>query len=140
MANATVRVRPLRLAFLVEPNDKRGLQRIFETNSALWGGLFNFIIPLFKGVPKRYREEHFRTVPAAEMVKGLRRQGRICPRGLYAGQHARAVRFHCKDISWDANRERGVHGKAQEEGRQDGVAGAEYPVNKVLVLKPALTA
>jgi len=45
MENATVRVRPLRFAFVVEPNDKAGLQRIFETNSALWGGLFNFIIP-----------------------------------------------------------------------------------------------
>ena len=65
MANATVRVRPLRLAFLVEPNDKRGLQRIFETNSALWGGLFNFVIPLFKQVPQRYRERYFKTIPAA---------------------------------------------------------------------------
>src|SRR5271165_2259163 len=71
MENATVRVRPLRFAFVVEPNDKAGLQRIFETNSALWGGLFNFIIPLFKQVPKRYREKYSKTIPAKEMLKGL---------------------------------------------------------------------
>jgi hypothetical protein len=71
MAIATVRVRPLRLAFLVEPNDKGALQRVFEINTALWGGIFNFVIPLFKLVPERYREQHFKTIPAVEMLKGF---------------------------------------------------------------------
>jgi hypothetical protein len=71
MDNATVRVRPLRFAFVVEPNDKAGLQRVFETNSALWGGVFNFIVPLFKQVPQRYREKYFKTIPARAMLKGL---------------------------------------------------------------------
>jgi len=71
MDNATVRVRPLRFAFVVEPKDKAGLQRVFETNSALWGGVFNFIIPLFKQVPQRYREKYFKTIPAKAMLKGL---------------------------------------------------------------------
>ena len=68
---ATVRVRPLRFAFAVEPRDEANLQRIFETNSSLWGGLFNFIIPLFKQVPARYREQYFRTISATAMLKGL---------------------------------------------------------------------
>ena len=71
MENATVRVRPLRFAFVVEPKDKAGLQRIFETNSALWGGVFNFIVPLFKQVPQRYREKYFKTIPAKAILKGL---------------------------------------------------------------------
>ena len=71
MDNATVRVRPLRFAFVVEPKDKAGLQRVFETNSALWGGVFNFIVPLFKQVPQRYREKYFKTIPAKAMLKGL---------------------------------------------------------------------
>ena len=71
METATVRVRPLRFAFAVEPKDKASLQRVFETNSALWGGLFNFIIPLFKQVPARYREKYFKTTPAKAMLKGL---------------------------------------------------------------------
>jgi hypothetical protein len=33
MESATVRVRPLRFAFVVEPKDKASLQRIFEVNS-----------------------------------------------------------------------------------------------------------
>ncbi|MGA7848397.1 MAG: hypothetical protein WCA13_04755 [Terriglobales bacterium] len=71
METSTVRVRPLRFAFLVEPKDKLGLQRIFEVNSSLWGGVFNFIIPLFKQVPGRYREKYFKTIPAKGMLKGL---------------------------------------------------------------------
>jgi hypothetical protein len=71
MESSTVRVRPLRFAFLVEPQDKAGLRRIFEANSSLWGGLFNFIIPLFKQVPARYREKYFKTIPARQMLKGL---------------------------------------------------------------------
>jgi hypothetical protein len=71
MDSATVRVRPLRFAFVVEPRDKTGLQKIFETNSALWGGIFNFIIPLFKQVPTRYREKYSKTIPAQAMLKSL---------------------------------------------------------------------
>lgn len=71
MDNATVSVRPLRFVFVVEPKDKAGLQRIFETNSALWGGAFNFIVPLFKQVPRRYREKYSKTIPAKAMLKGL---------------------------------------------------------------------
>ncbi len=71
MEGATVRVRPLRFAFVIEPKDKAGLQRIFEVNSSLWGGVFNFIIPLFKQVPQRYREKYFKTIPARAMLKGL---------------------------------------------------------------------
>ena len=56
------------LVFAVEPNDKAGLQRVFETNSSLWGGLFNFIIPVFKQVPARYREKYFKTIPAKTMT------------------------------------------------------------------------
>ncbi len=71
MESAIVRVRPLRFAFVVEPNDKAGLQRISEVNSALWGGLFNFIVPLFRKVPERYLEKYFKTIPAQMMLKGL---------------------------------------------------------------------
>ena len=71
MDNATVRVRPLRFAFVVEPKDKAGLQKIFETSSALWGGVFNFIVPLFKQVPQRYREKYFKTIPAKNNAQGI---------------------------------------------------------------------
>jgi hypothetical protein len=71
MESATVRVRPLRFAFAVEPKDNASLLRIFQVNSSLWGGVFNFIIPLFRQVPSRYREKYFKTPPAKTILKGL---------------------------------------------------------------------
>jgi hypothetical protein len=71
MESATVKVRPLRFAFVVEPKDVASLQRIFEVNSSLWGGMFNFNIPLFRQVPSRYREKYLNTPSAKTMLKGL---------------------------------------------------------------------
>jgi len=58
MESSRVRIRPLRFAFLVDPKDKASLQRVFETNSCLWGGIYSFIIPLFKQIPPRYRQRY----------------------------------------------------------------------------------
>jgi hypothetical protein len=71
MESSTVRVRPLRFAFLADPRDKTSLQNIFQLNSSLWGGVFNFIIPVFKQVPARYREKYFKTISAKVMLNGL---------------------------------------------------------------------
>lgn len=71
MESAQVRIRPLRLAFLAEPRDRKALQRVFEMNSSLWGGVFNYIIPLFKTVPARYKKEYQRTISAKRMISGF---------------------------------------------------------------------
>ncbi len=71
MESSTVRVRPLRFAFLVDPRNKRDLQAVFEANSALWGGLYNFILPVFKQIPDRYKQSYQKQIPAKEMLKGL---------------------------------------------------------------------
>ena len=42
MESAQARIRPFRFAFLVEPKDKKALQRVFEMTSSLWGGIFNY--------------------------------------------------------------------------------------------------
>lgn len=55
-----IRLRPLRMGFLVRPNDKAGLLKIFQTNTCLWGGLFNPIIPCFERVPKWWERNGFR--------------------------------------------------------------------------------
>ena len=71
MESSKVRVRPLRFAFLVNPRDTVSLQTIFELNSVLWGGIFNFIIPIFKRIPAHYKRP-FNQLPSAKvMVKGL---------------------------------------------------------------------
>lgn len=47
-----IKLRPIRFAFLVKPNDKTNILKIFQINTSLWGGKFNPIIPFFKQVPK----------------------------------------------------------------------------------------
>jgi len=71
METAQVRIRPFRFAFLVEPKDKKSLLRTFEVTSSLWGGVFNFIVPLFKNVPARYKQEYQKPVSAKAMINGF---------------------------------------------------------------------
>ncbi len=71
MESAQVRIRPLRFAFLVKPRDRKALQRVFEMNSSLWSGVFNYIIPLFKTVPARYKQEYQKPISAKTMINGF---------------------------------------------------------------------
>ena len=71
MESAQVRIRPFRLAFLVEPRDKKAVQRVFEMNSSLWGGVFNYIIPVFKAVPDRYKQQYQKPISAKAMINGF---------------------------------------------------------------------
>ena len=68
MEKASVRIRPLRCAFAVDPKDISALMRVFEVNSALWGGLYNFILPLLKRVPDRYKEPYRKKIKTAALV------------------------------------------------------------------------
>lgn len=45
--------------------------RVFEANSVFWGGPYNFILPLFKRVPQRYKEPYRKKITAVALVKGL---------------------------------------------------------------------
>ena len=45
--------------------------RVFEANSVLWGGPYNFILPLFKRVPGRYKKPYQKEIKAAALVQGL---------------------------------------------------------------------
>jgi hypothetical protein len=70
--SAEIRVRPLRLGFLVEPGDDASVKRVLEVNTCLWGGLFNFIIPVYKSAPQRYRDPYLRNNPTGKkLVEGL---------------------------------------------------------------------
>ena len=46
-----VKLRPIKLAFLVNPEDKVSLQQAIEINTFLWGGMYNPIIPTYKEIP-----------------------------------------------------------------------------------------
>ena len=53
MAHGTVnvRLRPIKLAFLVNPKDKDSLLKAIEINTFLWGGMYNPIIPTYEEIP-----------------------------------------------------------------------------------------
>jgi len=65
-----VRLRPVRLAFMVRPEDKANLHKIFCTNTCLWGGLYNPIIPFFKRVPAWWERNGMRFDNAKQIING----------------------------------------------------------------------
>lgn len=64
----TVRVRPLRVAFLVDPSDRAGLLSAIEACTFLWGGSFNPIIPAYKRTPKRWESHRVRKLPQPQEI------------------------------------------------------------------------
>ena len=63
-------VRPIRLAFLVRPDDKRNLERIFQINTCVWGGQYNGIVPVFGRTPKWWGQEPALLPKAREIAQG----------------------------------------------------------------------
>lgn len=79
-----VRIRPIRFGFLLDPKDQVTLRRVLQINSCLWGGIYNFLLPVPGRAPARYQDYHLtgtnpiRRVlikgsapPAHEFVQGL---------------------------------------------------------------------
>lgn len=66
-----VKLRPIKHAFLVRPNDKESFERAVELNSILWGGHYNPIIPCPKRLSKKWADNHsvFKRT-SKEIVKG----------------------------------------------------------------------
>ncbi len=64
------RLRPLRLAFFVAPDDEATLMRIVEINTCLWGGIYNPIVPLFRETPANWDAGHREVMQPHEIVAG----------------------------------------------------------------------
>ena len=65
-----VSLRPLRLAFLVDPADDAAVLQAIQTNTFLWGGAFNPIIPVFHRLPTTWKRERFDRVKPRAMLDG----------------------------------------------------------------------
>ena len=66
-----VKLRPIKLAFLVNPEDKVSLQQVMEINTFLWGGMYNPMIPTYKELPAAWQDAPFLRSPSAqELVSG----------------------------------------------------------------------
>lgn len=66
MAYGTVkiRVRPIRVAFLVDPTDRAGVYRAIELSTFLWGGNYNPIIPSYRRTPSNWESHRVRHLPS----------------------------------------------------------------------------
>ncbi|MGY6161840.1 hypothetical protein [Paraburkholderia strydomiana] len=67
--SVTVRLRPLRFAFLVLPDDSKRVHQILTINTCLWGGKFNPIIPFLRRVPVWW-DRHHRFETGKQIVNG----------------------------------------------------------------------
>ena len=63
-----VTLRPIRFVFLVRPNDKKNILKIFQINTSLWGGKFNPIVPFFKNVPKWWSRHKYQKNIAQQII------------------------------------------------------------------------
>lgn len=68
--SATVRLRPVRFAFLVRPSDRKRVHEILRINTCLWGGKFNPIIPFFRQVPTWWDRQGHRFDTAKQIING----------------------------------------------------------------------
>ena len=65
-----VRLRPVRFAFLVRPDDGKRTLDIFRVNTCLWGGKYNPIIPCLQRVPTWWDRHGHRFETAEQIVNG----------------------------------------------------------------------
>ena len=66
----TVTLRPIKLAFLVNPTDKKSLMKAIEINTFLWGGMYNPIIPTYRRIPEKWGESPFPNPSAQSVLSG----------------------------------------------------------------------
>lgn len=72
MPSGTVelRLRPLKLALVVNPNDKKSLLTALELNSFMWGGVFNPIIPCVGKIPPSWKRRFPHQFKPMDVIKG----------------------------------------------------------------------
>jgi hypothetical protein len=69
--NAEIKVRPVKLAYLVDPNNAKQVREAIQLSSSLWGGAFFPIIPLYRRMPATWRDKPFKAPPAKSTILGL---------------------------------------------------------------------
>ncbi len=65
-----LRLRPIRFAFLIRPDDQKHTLEAFLINTCLWGGTYNPIIPFFKQLPKWWDKKGDRFENPKQILNG----------------------------------------------------------------------
>lgn len=68
--SANIRLRPVRIGFLVRPHDLASIKRIMRYCAAVWGGVYNPIIPVFRTPPKTWASQPFDRTRGLGVAKG----------------------------------------------------------------------
>lgn len=66
----TQKLRPVKIAFLVNPTDKASVQKAIHINTLLWGGMFNPLVPCYKKLPKKWSDHKAKSETALSVIKG----------------------------------------------------------------------
>jgi hypothetical protein len=70
LGSADIKVRPLKLALMVDPNSALQVREAIRLASTQWGGMFFPIIPVHKRMPASWRNGPLKAPPANDVVKG----------------------------------------------------------------------
>jgi len=65
-----LKVRPLRLGFLIDPNNKKQLEESMSTSSTLWSGTSFPIIPLYTRMPKTWADGPIKPPKSTKVILG----------------------------------------------------------------------
>jgi hypothetical protein len=65
-----IKTRPLKIAYLVDPNNAKQTREAIRISSTLWGGDYFPIIPLYKRMPSTWREKLIKTPSAKSVILG----------------------------------------------------------------------
>lgn len=71
IGSAEIKVRPVKLAYLVDPNNATQVRDAIKLSSTLWGGTFFPIIPLYRRMPASWRDKPLKAPPAKSAILGL---------------------------------------------------------------------
>ena len=65
-----LRLRPVKLAFLLDPSETKVILEIIKACTFYWGGVYNPIIPAVKRLPKLWEAKPFRSAKAKHILNG----------------------------------------------------------------------
>jgi hypothetical protein len=68
--NIDIKVRPVKLAFIVEPNNTDQIRNAIRLSSSLWGGTYFPIIPLYERMPSTWEDKPIAPPPAKKVIQG----------------------------------------------------------------------
>lgn len=65
-----IKIRPIKLAFIVDPNNAKQVREAIQLSSTVWGGAYCPIIPLYNKMPRTWREGHIKAPKSKNVISG----------------------------------------------------------------------